>query len=241
VAHSSSSHRIEEVIQDRITSGEYVPGMKLPAERDLTIELGVSRMTLRQAVESLQFQGVLQRRPGRAGGTFVSLGVPVFELATMTGLAQQLSGMGAEVESTILEAGTVEASSEVSMALGLGSGELAHHLRRLRSADEKPVMIEDAWYPAAALPGFPVHSLTGSAYSTLREYGSAPVRKVEELFPSVATLVERDLLGVGARHPVLRLFRTAYRADGIAVEYSHDVYRSDAMRVRVTTVNDALV
>lgn len=72
-------------------------------------------------------------------------------------------------------------------------------------------------------------------YAVLAEYRSTPVRKVEELLPAVVSAEERELLGVGARTPVLRLVRTSYRSDGRAIEYSHDVYRVDAIRVRVTT------
>lgn len=237
MANSSSSQRIEGILQGWIDSGRYGPGMKLPAERDLAAELGVSRMTLRQALESLQFQGQFQRRPGRAGGTFVSGRVPVLELASMSGLAQQLSSTGADVESRILVAEATEATTEVSKALGVDMGDSVLHLRRLRFANEEPVMIEDSWFPERRLPGLDVGSLAGSVYRALGELDSAPVRKVEELDPSVASPLERELLGVGARHPVLRLVRTAYRADGLAVEYAHDVYRSDAIRVRVTTTS----
>jgi GntR family transcriptional regulator len=202
------------------------------------MELGVSRMTLRQALESMQFQGLLQRRPGRGGGTFVAGNAPVLELASMAGLAQQLSGKGATVESRILAAETLLPPGEVRNALGMHEGELAHRLQRLRFADDEPIMIEDAWFPASRLEGFPIQTLTGSVYKALASLGSAPVRKVEELSPSVASSEERELLKVGARHPVLRVVRTTYRSDGQAIEHSHDTYRSDAMRVQVTTVQD---
>ncbi|MFG2910225.1 GntR family transcriptional regulator [Kitasatospora sp. NPDC048286] len=231
----SSVQRVEDVLHARIVSGRYASGMKFPAERELAAELGVSRMTLRQAVESLQFRGLVKRRPGRAGGTFVSAGAPVLELASMVGLVQQLAAEGIEVASTVLAAESVAASPEVAAGLGLAAGDEVHHLRRLRFADGEAVAIEGAWYPAALLPGFPLGRITGSVYAVLGEYRSTPVRKVEELLPAVVSAEERELLGVGARSPVLRLMRTSYREDGRAIEYAHDVYRADALRVRVTT------
>lgn len=235
MAISSSSQRIEDALRSSIASGRYTPGMKLPSERELAAELGVSRMTLRQALEALQFQGVLRRRPGRAGGTFVSGPVPVLELGSLQGLFQQLSNAGAVVESRILLAETCEAPAEVARALEIAPGEAAHRLRRLRSAEREPLMIEDSWFPAKRLPGFTVDSLTGSVYACLQALGWEPVRKVEDLTPSVPTPEERELLGIGARHPVLRLVRTAYRADGLPVEHAQDIHRADALRLRVTT------
>ncbi|SEB69381.1 GntR family transcriptional regulator [Arthrobacter woluwensis] len=232
---SSSSQRIEDALRAAISSGRYAPGTKLPAERELAAELGVSRMTLRQAVETLQFQGILRRRPGRAGGTFVAGTAPVLELGSLHGLFQQLSRDGAVVESRILLAETSPAPAEVSEALRITPGDPAHRLRRLRFLDGEPLLIEDSWFPAERLPGFAVESLTGSVYARLKTFGWEPVRKTEDLIPSVATAEERDLLSVGARHPVLRIIRTAYRSDGLPVEFAQDTHRSDALRLRVTT------
>jgi len=235
VTGSSPSQRIESALRDSIASGRYAPGMKLPAERELAVELGVSRMTLRQALETLQFQGVLRRRPGRAGGTFVAGEAPVLELGSPQGLFQQLTRTGAVVESRILLAATSTAPTEVADALRIGPEDPAHRLRRLRFLDGEPLVIEDSWFPAERLPGFAVESLTGSVYARLETLGWQPVRKVEDLIPSVAAPEERELLGVGPRHPVLRIERTAYRSDGLPVEYARDTHRSDALRLRVTT------
>ncbi|WFR83596.1 GntR family transcriptional regulator [Arthrobacter sp. Y-9] len=232
---SPSSQRVEDALRDAISSGRYAAGTKLPAERDLATELGVSRMTLRQALETLQFQGVLRRRPGRAGGTFVSGDVPVLELGSLQGLFQQLSRTGAVVESRILLAATFPAPEDVAEALRIPAGDPAHRLRRLRFLDGEPLMLEDSWFPAARLPGFAVESLTGSVYARLQGLGWEPVRKTEDLTPSAATPEERELLSIGARHPVLRIIRTAYRSDGLPVEYAEDIHRSDSLRLRVTT------
>src|SRR5579864_9051572 len=86
--------QIEERLAHAIESGELAAGSRLPAERDLAAELGVSRMTLRQALDALERRGLVTRSVGRKGGTFVAQ--PKFErdLSSYAGLSAQLAEQG---------------------------------------------------------------------------------------------------------------------------------------------------
>src|SRR4051794_3381452 len=84
--------QIEESLERAIAAGRLVPGQRLPAERELAERLRVSRMTLRQALDALERRGLVSRRVGRDGGTFVD--EPKLELAGLVGLSDQLRGLG---------------------------------------------------------------------------------------------------------------------------------------------------
>lgn len=232
---ASVQNTVEDALRALVTDGMR-PGEKLPPERELAERLSVSRMTLRAAVERLQFEGVLLRRPGRGGGTFVAQESPVVELASVRGILAQLSAE--TVTSRVLAAEVVDgecAPQEVTAALGVRAGGVVR-LNRVRNVAGEPAMLEDSWFPADLVPGLLEEDLTGSMYRLLRDrYGSEPVGKREVLQPGSAGAEEAAHLGIGARHPVLRIERTAYRADGRAVEYSLDTYRSDRLRIQVTT------
>ena len=84
--------QIERWLADAIRTGRFAPGHRLPPERDLAMRAGVSRMTLRQALDSLERRGLVERRVGRDGGTFVA--EPKLELAGLSALSDQLRGLG---------------------------------------------------------------------------------------------------------------------------------------------------
>lgn len=214
------------------------PGTKLPPERELAESLAVSRMTLRTAVESLQFDGLLVRRPGRAGGTYVAGPAPIVELASVRGIVAQLRGRH-DVRSDVLEFGRMaaaDAPTKVAAALRLTETDEVYRLFRRRHADEYAVMLEDSWLPAAVMPGLEEHDITGSVYTLLRDvYDSEPTGKRELLHPGVPSAEEARQMGLGARHPILRIARTAFRADGTPVEYSEDLYRSDLLQIQVSS------
>ena len=80
--------QIETWLEDALAGGKLGPGDRLPPERELAERLHVSRMTLRQALDSLERRGLLARRVGRDGGTFVA--EPRIELAGLAALSDQL-------------------------------------------------------------------------------------------------------------------------------------------------------
>src|SRR3954471_22469400 len=84
--------QIEAWLADAVSRGRLVPGERLPPERELAGRLGVSRMTVRHALASLERRGLVARRVGRGGGTFVA--EPKLELAGLTALSDQLRGLG---------------------------------------------------------------------------------------------------------------------------------------------------
>src|SRR5918912_3516508 len=102
--------QIERSLAEAIAAGRLLPGDRLPSERELAARAGVSRMTLRQALDSLERRGLLERRVGRDGGTFVA--EPKLELAGLSALSDQLRGLGLEAGARVVSAEERKAQPE---------------------------------------------------------------------------------------------------------------------------------
>jgi GntR family transcriptional regulator len=188
--------QIEAQLTERIESGGLSAGERLPPERALAQSLGVSRMTLRQALDALARRGLLERGVGR--GTFVR--------APARDFAERL------------------ADAEARVLLARSDGEELH-VRRLRLAGGRPLALEDARFPAARFPGLLERDLTGSLYALLREYGQEPVRFRERLVAVAAGEVEARALELRPGAPVMLVERTGHAADGGAVEHTREHHR----------------
>lgn len=201
------------------------PGRRLPPERELAERLGVSRMTLRQALESLERQGLVARRVGRDGGTFVA--EPKLELVGTSALSDQLRGLGLEAGARVVTAVERDATAEESVL-----GTRVYSIERVRLANGEPVALERTALTADVFPGLLDEPLDGSLYELLRaRYGHVPVRAVERLEPALATTDDAAKLEIEPGSPLMLVERVAYGADGRALERSRDLFRGDRTRI----------
>jgi GntR family transcriptional regulator len=217
--------QIEQWLAEAIAAGRFRAGDRLPAERELAARAGVSRMTLRQALASLERQGLLERRVGRDGGTFIA--GPKLELAGLSALSDQLRARGLEASARVLSAEERDATAAETEL-----GARVYEVVRVRLADGEPVALERTVLAARAYPRLLEHPLDGSLYELIREhYADVPVRSVERLEPALASRDDARALGIAPRSPVMAVERTAFAASGRAVEISRDVFRGDRTRV----------
>jgi len=226
--------QIEDRLAEAITGGDLKPGDRLPPERELAESLGVSRMTLRQALDSLERRGMLSRARGRRGGTFIALPKIERDLTRMAGLTDQLRRQGHQAGAQVLSAREGPCGRRTAEALGLSSGDPVFEVIRLRLSDGEPIALERSLFPAVRFPGLLETQLDGSLYAVLEErYRDPPVRAVERLEPVIADPVQADALGIRQGAPLLLVERTAYDATGLAIEFARDFFRGDRTRVLV--------
>jgi GntR family transcriptional regulator len=225
--------RIAHWLEDLVTSGELEPGDKLPPEVQIATSLGVSRMTLRQALGSVEAKGFIDRRRGRFGGSFIA--APRFELdhAALPGFTEQMLRIDVEPGAEVLRATTRKPDVVVGKALNLRRTDHVHEILRVRTANGEPIVLEEAYLPAAVFPELLAEDLHGSLYAVMREYGSAPVTADERIEATPATVEQGEILGVPAESPLLLIVRTSYGDNGVAVEYSRDYLRSDRTAIRI--------
>ena len=199
------------------------PGTPVPSERELCESFGVSRMTVRQAIDTLVVDGVLERQQGR--GTFVA--PPKLDLQVrLTSFSEEMRRRGMEPGAVFLPAETAPADGAVAEALEIGVGDDVHHLRRLLTADSVPMAIEENWVPAGLLPDLLKGALPFSVYAELTERGLAPQWGEDMIEGRAATAEEAVLLGVTERAPCLDITRRTFH-DHLAVDYSRSLYRAD--------------
>lgn len=233
--------QIEEQLGDRIESGALAPGERLPPERDLAEALHVSRMTVRQALASLAARGMVERGVGR--GTFVREAPRVVhDLTRVAGFTEEVERQGLQAGARILEAKECTAPDQVASALAIEPGAPVVRLERVRLGGERPMTLEDSWFPAVRFPGLLDRDLTGSLYALMRTvYDLGPVTATEKLEPVAAHAYDADALGVAEGSPLMLVERVAFAADGTPVEFAHDRHRGDAARFVIRVVPDVLL
>ena len=227
-----SAAALRDRLVAEIAAGTPAPGERLGAERELAARLGVSRSTLRAALDSLEEAGVVHRVRGRSGGIFVSQRRVERDLTTLTGLPAYMRRQGFQAGARVLSTATVAAGDETAAALGLDADELVLEVLRLRLADMEPVSLERARFPADRFPGLLDRSLSGSLYDLLEADYELKVGEAEERIEVVgATTPDARTLEVRPGAPLISIVRTAWTVDGQPFEHSRDLFRADRVRI----------
>jgi GntR family transcriptional regulator len=237
-----SASALRDRLATEIADGSPGPGERLGAERELAARLGVSRSTLRSALDALETAGAVRRVRGRSGGIFVSERRVERDLTSLTSLPAYLRRQGFQSGARVLSTATVGADAETAAALDVPEGALVLEVVRVRLADEQPISLERARFPADRFPGLLDRSLSGSLYELLEAgYGLHPSEAEERVEVVGATAAEARVLEVRAGAPLVAIARTAWSADGRPFERSHDLFRADRVRivVRVRTRDPA--
>jgi len=183
---------------------------------------GVARMTVRQAMDALVSEGLLERMPGR--GTFVAR--PRRRVGRLTSFTEDMERRGMLAESQTLLARREQAGPGVAKALGITPGDAVIHWKRLRHADNSPMCVEDAYLNEVLLPGFLQTAMPTSLFDALSARGLRPTWAEDAISADKANAEEANLLQVQAGAPVLVVARRALAGEK-PVEVSRSVYRND--------------
>lgn len=214
--------RVRDYLRSLVTH-ELAVGDAIPSERVLCERFGVSRMTVRQAVDALVVEGLLDREQGR--GTFVAPTKVDLEVR-LASFGEEMRRRGMEPSSTVLAAQEVVAAPDVADALDLVPGERVHYLHRVRHADGEPMAIEQTWVPAALVPGLLADGPPESIYGELRRRGLAPDWGEDTVAASEVDVQDAAMLGLRTGAAVLRVTRRTFTGD-VACAYSRSSYRGD--------------
>lgn len=212
--------QVREYVRSLVDGSD--PGSPAPSERELVHRFGVARMTVRQAMDALVVEGLLERIPGR--GTFVAR--PRRVASRVTSFSEDMSRRGLLGESQTLMARREQAGPGVAKALCLTEGDSVIHWRRLRRADSIPMCLEDAYLNEVLIPGFLQSGMPTSLYDALGARGLRPTWAEDSITADAANEEEAALLEIAEGSAVLRHSRRALAGDKV-VEVSRSVYRPD--------------
>lgn len=218
--------RLKSSISRAIESGALKPGDTLPSERDIAESGGISRVTVRKAVQDLVRSGLLVQRHG--SGTFVAIpGERVQQsLSRLTSFSEDMARRGMTLRSEWLDKGVFQPSPDEMMVLGLSADEMVARISRIRIANDVPLAIERAAISASILPDPEV--VTRSLYDALDKTGHKPVRAVQRISAMNLSGLDARLLEVEDGAASLRIERISYLPSGRVVEYTRSIYRGGA-------------
>ena len=232
--------QIKEHLRMQIQTGVYPAGTKVPSERQLARQFGVSRMTARQALQALAHEGLIYSQVGK--GTYVSLPKIEGRLQALAGFSEEMAQRGVRTSSKVLIA-VIEPADEITASyLQINRGDEVIVLSRVRMADEVPIALETAYLAHRLCPGLlNSHDFSReSLYEALRkDYGLVLVRAEQTIEARMAEPYECEALELEDPMPVLSITRVTYSDKGHPVEYVRSVYRGDKYRLHTTLMRDS--
>lgn len=218
--------QLKEILLEYIK--ELRPGDSFPTELELCRQFDISRPTVRQAINDLIVEGYLQRIKGK--GTYIA--EPKIKqnfLIELKSFTQEMQEKGFTPYTTVLESKINVCDERVSNTLNIPIGSDVVEIRRLRSADQTPIVLVVTFLPTAQLPDILSKDFRNdSLYRIIEEdYGYTIERARRTLSARIAGDEEAELLGIKEGDPIQFIETVAYLTDGTPIEYSLAEYRGD--------------
>jgi GntR family transcriptional regulator len=226
-------YQLAERLREQIAAGELLPGAQLPAERELSEQAAISRMTARQAVAYLVNQGVLEVRPGV--GTFVAAPKLTYDALHLLGFTEETMRQGGTVQSHVLEQIVLTPSPRIIAGLHLTTGQQVVKITRLRLVEGMPLLLETAYLPTTLCPDLESADLTNqSLYGLLEDRYHLHLARAWQTFEStIANDYEAELFGIPPGSGMILLEGVTFTKEERPVEYFKAIYRGDRFKFAV--------
>jgi GntR family transcriptional regulator len=229
--------QVSDWILAQIESGRYAVDDRLPSESELQELFGVSRITVRRGLATLESDGRIYRQQGL--GSFVAPARITQGLVRLTDFAEDMRLAGLEARSRVLLQRREPASAVVARLLGVNEGDPIERLDRLRTGDGRPVAMDRTWLPpyyAQLLAGRDLEADT--IYSILEGVGIPVLRGRYRIQAVLAHDAEAIPLDVGRGAPLLRIDRTSFTLAGRVVYHQARYYRTDRVAFDLEAARD---
>lgn len=223
-------HRIGEIIREKIETREFRAGDRLPSEEELCRSFQVSRTTVRQALQTLELDDLIERHPGR--GSFVKDASETKARLKMTCLLGDLIALGIPAAAELKDRGLVIPPAPVAEAMDIGSGEAVLSFVKVVSVDGHPFVVRRAYLPLWMNDRLTDDDIRSEhLLKTISDKCGVQCLEAEQLVEAVvaSSTLAADL-DLDAGSPVLSVTRTTYDRRQNCIEYSIHTYRSDRTR-----------
>lgn len=227
--------QIQEILKQKINSGEWKPGERIPSEQTLSEMLNVSRMTIRQALNNLVKESLISRKRGI--GTFVSVkdGIEVEEsLKSLRSFSEDITSIGLTPTNKLLGFSTIEADEYLAEVLSIESGSEIFKIERCRLANHHPIAIETTYLPKKLVNRIDEKALNHSLYEYFEVALGYSIKKATKWIKA-SLMTEKDslILEVAEDSPALELHQVTFINEGIPLEYVSCIYRADRYRFTI--------
>lgn len=226
--------QLAQELEKAITSGQLGPGSKLPNEISLADNLGLSRPTMRRAIQELVDKGLLVRK--RGVGTQVVHG-EVSRPVELTSLYEDLKRNGQAPQTKLLSMELIPSDAQAVSQLALSQSRSVLHLRRLRFANGEPLAILENYLPEELADMTKADLEEHGLYQLMRSRGVHIKVAKQRIGARAATAEECRLLTEKRGSPLLTMDRSTYDDAGRAIEWGHHVYRASQYSFAVTLVD----
>jgi GntR family transcriptional regulator len=232
--------QLSDCIRRQVLAVNWPADSAIPSERELMRLTGLSRMTVRQAIDSLTREGLLTRVHGR--GTYIVPERVEQDIRGVYSFSERIRAQGRSPMTIPLETRQVLADRDEAVQLGIDLAEPIYRLVRLRAIDDEPVALNIVRIPVRLCPGLLEFDMTSSLYAILTEqYNLPPLRSVDTLEAVAATREVAEPLGVRPGTPLSLMRRIATTRDDVPIELTEEYARSDRLRYRMHLYADPLV
>lgn len=220
-------YQLETILRQRILSGDFGMKAPLPSEEALGQEYNVSRITVRQALASLEREGLIVRRRGK--GTFVSEKATSLESPKLTGFMEDLISMGIKTTAKVLDMSVIEAPASIREHLKLGSDARVVRFEKVRLVEGGTFSHVFNYLPIDIGKRIPEEKLSGKPLLMILEddLGIKAAEAVQTVEATAADSKVAPLLEVRVGAPLLKVERTVFDKNQRPIEYVSALYRSD--------------
>jgi GntR family transcriptional regulator len=222
--------RIAASLASDIAAGTLLPGTQLPPEEGLTERFGVSRTTVRKAVESLVVGGLVEIRRGK--GTFVAEPKIRQDLTELSGFVEDMLALGRTPTARLLDKRAVAANKTVAQQLGILPGTQVYRIERIRLANGVPMSFDETYLPLEIGEKVASNDLEAEPIFALMEgkYGIPLVEAEYALEAVTADDHVADALGIAAGSAIFLIERTSFAKGHGPVDYEKLYYRGDLIK-----------
>ncbi len=223
-------YQLKEIIREKVSAGQLLPGALIPSERELCEQYGVSRMTARQSITELVNEGYLYREQGK--GTFVAQPKITQQLIELTGFTEDMQARAQRPTTKVIERQMWPADEATATRLRVKPGQLLFRVQRVRLADGAPLALETSITSFMGCEKLMQEDLEQQSLYHLLEnkYGVSPLEAEQELEAGLAREQEAQVLQIPVGGPVLLIRRSTFTERGQPLEYAKSVYRGDKYR-----------
>ena len=210
----------------------------LPSERKLCEDFGVSRTTVRAAIQELIARNELISKPGR--GTFINTSILKVNLEALDSTTEKIRGAGKVVRSKILKSNVIEANKDLALTFSVSLGDKLFELKRIRFMDDEPFSLDTTYLNVNKFPGIEAIDFTDdSLFRVLKDVYRVNLNHGEETFEiSYANYEESLHLRIEEGKPVIVLEGKVFDKEDKLVEISKQIIRADKIKYHYSVINE---